>query len=345
MATTSTRRKRASFAAAIGLWILGTPLLAEEGIRSPRHREVRHVMGTQLDVTLHHDDRTEARGLLDRVFAVAQELDRLLSNYKADSELSRLNRAAGTGRIRVSSELYEFLAVARNLWRKSEGAFDISVGPLMRLWREAVERQRKPSVSSLREVKDLIGMTRVRFHAPPEVELTLAGMALDSGGIGKGYAVDRIAATLRTGGVKSALINFGQSSIYAIGAPPDSQAWRLLLRFSDERPLGVVELKDAAFAASDSFGRTFEVEGKKYGHLIDPRDGHPVTGGIQAAVIGQSATEAEALVKQLILRGLRHDLLDEWPLHDVWRRDENGITRQTKNFPLRSSPESRGTKP
>lgn len=299
------------------------------------YREIRYVMGTLLDITLYHRDREEARKSLAEAFSVAQRLDDLLSNYKTESEISRLNQRAGAGRIKVSPELYDFLALAMELWRKTGGAFDITVGPLMKLWKEAEEKGTLPSPSSLREALRLVGMRHVVLYGDFEVELARKGMAIDTGGIGKGYAVDKIAALFRRAGIKRSLINFGHSSIYALGIPPEANGWRVLLRFPGQEPLGILELKDQALSASDTFGRPLEIGGRKYAHIVDPASGIAISQRIQAVVLGPSAAEAEALTKYVILKGSKREEATGWSQVQILRIDETGKILRSKNFPLK----------
>lgn len=266
-------------------------------------RQVRFVMGTMLDITLYHHDVGIARKSLAEAFSLAERLDSILSNYKPLSEVSRLNHNAGTGKVRVSAELYELLSIAQRLTRKTHGAFDITVGPLMELWRSASKRHRPPSPQSVAQARTLTGMEKIVFYSNREVELEQKGIRIDTGGIGKGYAVDLMVHLLKHAGIKRGLVNFGLSSIYAIGSPPRAPAWRLLVQFPGQSPLGFIEVKDQALSASDSLSRSFQIEGKSYGHLIDPQNGLTVTERTQAMVLAPSATTAEALSKYVILRG------------------------------------------
>lgn len=304
-----------------------------------RYREVRYVMGTLLDITLYHHDGREARRTLNKAFSLAERLDGLLSNYKPQSEVSRLNQKGGQGRVPVSPEFYELLLKAKELGLKTQGAFDITIGSLLALWRSAGTRDELPTPRSLENALRLVGMNQVVLHPEREVELRQKGVRIDTGGIGKGYAVDLIARLFRRSGIEAGLINFGQSSVYAMGSPPGSPSWALLLRFQDREPEGVVKLKDQAFSASDSLGRSFMIRGKEYGHLIDPRNGTPVTERIRAVVLAPSATEAEALSKYVILRGcINKGQVAAWSRVLVMRMDASGPSSCSEDFPLLPMP-------
>ncbi len=300
-----------------------------------RYRQVRYVMGTLLDITLYHHDGWDARRTLNKAFSLAERLDGLLSNYKSQSEVSRLNQKGGKGRVPVSPEFYGLLLEAKELNLRTEGAFDITVGPLLDLWRSAGTRNELPASQSLEKILKLVGMNQVILHPDREVELLQKGVRIDTGGIGKGYAVDLIARLFRRSRIEAGLINFGQSSVYAMGSPPRSPSWALLLRFQDRDPEGVVKLKDQAFSASDSLGRSFMIRGKEYGHLIDPRNGKPVTERIRAVVLAPSATEAEALSKYVILRGcINKGGVAAWNRVQVMRMVRPGQSSCSEDFPL-----------
>ena len=287
-------------------------------------------MGTLLDITLYHHDARKARRLVNKAFSLAEKLDSLLSNYKPQSEVSRLNRKGGKGRVQISPEFYDLLLKAKELTLKTEGAFDITVGPLVELWQSARRRRELPSLQSLRKARALVGMNQVILYPDLKVELKQKGIRIETGGIGKGYAVDLIVRLFRQSGIKSGLVNFGQSSVYAIGSPPGTLAWKLLVRFQEESPLGIIKLKDRALSASDSLGRSFE--GKRYGHLIDPQTGIPLTERIRAVVLAPSATEAEALSKYVILKGCMD--LEKCGEVEVRRIVGKGEVQCAKGFPL-----------
>ena len=299
-------------------------------------REIRYVMGTLLDITLYHHDAKEARRLLDISFSLAQRLDDLLSNYKLQSEVNRLNQMAGAGTVKVSPELYDFLALTKELWKKTDRAFDVTVGAVMQLWKEAERKTVLPSPTALRKVLGLVGMHHVILYGNSEVNLTQRGMTIDTGGIGKGYAVDKIVKLLRDSGITTALINFGQSSIYALGAPPGNPAWNLLLQFPEQSPWGVVRLKDQALSASDTFGRSFEIRGKRYGHIVDPATGVPLGQRIQAVILTLSAADGEALSKYVILRNWKKEDQSSWQNARLLRRGGNGEFWCSENFSLPS---------
>ena len=262
-------------------------------------------MGTVLELTLATSDKRAGRVWIGQAFAQVAELERLFSRYDPESELSRLNAAAGEGMQEVDRRLEELLALSLDYGSLTQGCFDVTVLPLVDLWMQAVERQRVPSPDELLQVRAQVGSAVLRLAGDGRVELASKGARVDLGAIAKGYALDRLAAELhgpnRGGAV--ALLNFGESSVRALGAPPGESGWRLLLRTPGGGFAGVVTLRDRAFSVSSSLGQWTLIGDQRYGHVIDPRSGQPVTRALQAAVIAPTGAFAEALSTALVVLG------------------------------------------
>ena len=266
-------------------------------------REVHFQMGTFLELTLWHNEPETAKRLIRDAVQEAHRLDAILSNYDSDSALSRLNRHAGAGSMRVPVELFELLSSSRELGAKTGGMFEVPVGPLMELWQKAAASNQMPSASELNQARSLVDYRNLALYQSNEAALIRSGMSIDLGGIGKGYAVDRMTKMLRASSVGAALINFGGSSMSAIDAPPGKIGWQIAVQDSDGRLRGTIYLRDLALSTSGSMGRGWTIDGRNYGHLIHPLTGVPMTVTRMATVITRSATLAEALTKPLILLG------------------------------------------
>jgi thiamine biosynthesis lipoprotein len=266
----------------------------------------RYVMGTVLEVTLYSDSETRSRAILAKLFERAAALDSILTSFDQQSALSRLNRQSGHGPQIVDAELADVLRLSVDYWKQTRGTFDITVGPLESIWRNAARKAGQPAESEISGAMTKVGSDKVKFRGQQTVELTNPGMSLDLGGIGKGYALDRMRGQLHLAGVKRALLVFGQSSIWAVGAPPGSDGWRLALRDQTGGVAGVVTLKDQALSVSATFGTSMIIGGTRYGHVIDPRNGRPLTRNLQACVVAPTAAQAEALSKALLILG-EHD--------------------------------------
>jgi thiamine biosynthesis lipoprotein len=261
----------------------------------------RYEMGTVLEITLEGLDSQPAAEALDDLYEVARRLDRLLSIYRPESDISRLNRTAGRGRQRVDSEVAEILERSIAYSELTRGAFDVTIGPLVDLWKLAAERDAPPTASELAAARQRVGADRISVVSGEGVSLGEIGMKLDLGGIAKGYALDRMLPLLERHGIESALLNFGQSSTWAVGAPAGAAGWRLLIRGPEERFAGLITLRDQALSVSGSQGQWVEIGGRRYGHIIDPRSGEPLTRARQAVVVSRRAALAEALSLALLL--------------------------------------------
>jgi thiamine biosynthesis lipoprotein len=268
----------------------------------------RHVMGTVLEITLVGRDEGEARAALVEIFALAERLDALLTVYDAESELSRLNRAAGQGRRAVDPELARILELAKTYARLTRGSFDVTVGPLVEIWTEAARRGTPPSALKLAGARELVGWELIRLHADGSAELARPGVSVNLGGLAKGYALDQMLALLEKRGIDNALLSFGQSSTWALGHPPDAPGWRLLARGPDEGLLGVLTLENQALSVSGSLSQWVEIGGRRYGHVLDPRTGEALQRRRQALVVAPNASLAEALSKALLVLGKHEGL-------------------------------------
>jgi thiamine biosynthesis lipoprotein len=262
----------------------------------------RPAMGTVLEITLHATDARRAREALEELFGLAARLDAVMSRYDPQSDLSELNRSAGQGLVPVDPELARILEASVAYSQLTRGTFDVTVGPLVALWTRAGETGVLPSADQVAAARSRVGAEQIRVEGA-RAALAQAGVSVDLGGIAKGWAVDRMLALLEQRGIRRALIDFGQSSVQALGAPPGSPGWRLLARGPDDGALGVLTLSDQALSVSGSLGQLVEIGGRHYGHVLDPRTGLPLERQREALVVAPDATLAEALSKGLLILG------------------------------------------
>ena len=263
----------------------------------------RYAMGTVLEITLRAPDEDAGDAALAELFGAAHQLEGLLTLFDAESPLSRLNRAAGQGVQAVDAELAELLSRARDHAALTGGAFDVTVGPLAALWKRAAVRNALPSEAELSAALARVGWENVRVLRGGRVALETSGVAVDLGGIAKGWALDRMRVILERRQIDSALLNFGQSSVWALGRPDAAGAWQLLARGPGDGFLGVLQLQDVALSVSGSLGQSVEIDGRRFGHIVDPRTGRALQRRRQALVVGPDATLAEALSKAVLVLG------------------------------------------
>jgi thiamine biosynthesis lipoprotein len=263
-------------------------------------------MGTVFTIYLYAADNEQAAADFEMAFAEVDRLDATLSNYLPGSELSRINRNASQEAVTTDPEVFEFLRTSFDYARRSDGAFDISVGPLMRAWGFFRGQGHYPSDAELAQARTSVGWEKVTLDpASRTVRFQTAGMELDPGGIGKGYAVDQVVSLLRESGVQSALIDAGSSTIYALGAPPGKNGWPVQIPRPENRKRSVttVLLRDTSLSTSGNYEKFFTLNGRLYCHIMDPRTGMPVEGMLQTTVIVPQATDSDALSTAMFVMG------------------------------------------
>jgi thiamine biosynthesis lipoprotein len=256
-----------------------------------------HAMATRFELVLDGEDEPALRAVGEEALEAIEEAGRRLSCFDPGSLLSHVNRRAADRAVPVDADLLELLAESRRVSRDSEGAFDVTVAPLMARWGFRGEGSEPaaadPGVAVAMDdvvLDEVAGTVRFRRH----------GVALDLGGIGKGHGLDAAAATLREHGVDRALLHGGTSSVVAIGAPPGGPGWPVAIAGADT----TVRLRDAALSVSAPGGRvTRDGDGRAVGHVMDPRRGAPARGVALAAVVAPTARLADAWSTALVVLG------------------------------------------
>jgi thiamine biosynthesis lipoprotein len=265
----------------------------------------RH-MGTEFRIVLYAPDEATAKLAAKAAFARAAELDAIMSDYKADSDLMRLCKQAGGPPVRVSEDLFAILYRSQEVARKSGGAFDVTVGPLVRLWRRARRTRRLPDPKELEKALKLVGFDKIRLDSERRtVQLLVAGMLLDLGGIAKGYAVEEMLAVLRRYGITRALVQ-ASGDIAVADAPPDKAGWKIglaPLRDPDADPERYLLLKHAAVSTAGDARQYVEIGGKRYSHIIDPRTGRALVGRSSVSVVAPDGTTTDGLDTALSVMG------------------------------------------
>ena len=289
----------------------------------------RHAMATRFELVLHGEDEAALRGAGEEALDEIARLEDELSYFRPTSQVFRLNQEAAKQPVRVAPRLFSLLQQAQRLSAETGGTFDITVAPLMRCWGFYQREGRVPEPDPLAEARACVGMNWVELNeADSTVRFTRAGVQLDLGSIGKGYAVERAGELLREAGVTSALLHGGTSTVLAIGAPPDAAGWKIALEHpanAQEKipsskdappvgawslelgafvPLATVTLRDQSLSVSAVWGKSFTAADQSYGHVIDPRTGQPTQGALLAAIVLPSATESDALSTMLLTLGL-----------------------------------------
>jgi thiamine biosynthesis lipoprotein len=264
-------------------------------------------MGSSFSLVLFGPDRPGLESAAAAAFAEAHRLDRLLSNYLAESAWSAMNREAASGPVGVTPELFALLSDCLEYSRMSDGAFDITVGPLMKVWGFYKGEGGLPQPQEVNEALNRVGYRQVQLDPGPRtVRFARPGMDLDPGGIGKGYAVDRMVEVLKQAGVRIALVSASGSSIYGLGAPPDEpRGWPITIRTPRDRSAVAthVVLKNMSLSTSGGYEKFFWAEGRTYSHIIDPRTGYPAQGTSAVSVLAPRTIDSEAWTKPFFING------------------------------------------
>jgi len=272
------------------------------------YQAAHRAMWTKFEIVAYGPDRARLAEAAEAAFEEIDRLDRQLSNYSETSELTQINRQAARAEVIVEPELFDLLKLSCDYTRATGGAFDITVGPLMKAWGFFKGQGRVPRKQELTSVLAHVGAQHVLLNEQTHtIRFDREGVELDLGGIAKGYAVDRATEILRESGVTAALITSGTSSINAIGAPPDQTGWRLEVRdpLDPSRSATSLELKDQSASTSGCYEKVFRVGGKTYCHIMDPRTGYPVGEMLSATVITQRGVDAEVFTKVLMVMGVK----------------------------------------
>jgi thiamine biosynthesis lipoprotein len=258
-------------------------------------------MGTLARIVLYAPSRSAAEAGARAAFARIGELDARLSDYREDSEVEVLARAAGGPAREVSPDLLFVLEHAQRLAAESSGAFDVTVGPLSRLWRAARRRNLPPSKEEVDAARALVGYASLELDpASRRVRLARPGMRLDLGAIAKGYAADQALAALRARGLSRVLVTLG-GEVAAGAPPPGVDGWTVAI--ASLQPQSPLLIREAAVSTSGDAEQSLEAGGVRYSHVLDPRTGQALVGRRSITVVAESAIDADALATALGVMG------------------------------------------
>jgi FAD:protein FMN transferase len=268
-------------------------------------------MGTLVRVTVYTRGERAARDAFRAAFDRVRDLDRILSDYRPDSELNEVTRTAVGRAVPVSDDLFAVLLASQKLAESTGGAFDITQGPTIRLWRDARKTARIPEPDALHEAASRSGFHKLHLDANRRtVMLDVPGMALDAGGIGKGYAASEAIKALRTFGVRSALVAVSGDLAFS-EAPPGRRGWRVSVYEGDPSIVGfptVLELTNAAVSTAGSSEQHVDIGGRRYSHIIDPSTGMGLLEDLTVTVIARHGIDADGLDTAVSVLGTERGL-------------------------------------
>jgi len=273
-------------------------------------KQTRMIMGTFAEVTVYSNDEKTAGKAIEGALDEMGRMDRIMSNYKKDSELSRLNRNAVKAPVPCGAELLDVIEKSQYYSELSDGAFDITISPFVALWGFFDEKGHIPPNKEIDRLlpavsyKNIVISKSVDPKKPSTVFLKNTQTQIDLGAIGKGYAVDKALEIIKNFGIDNACVNLG-GNIYVLGASAGKNTWKIGVQHprNKDEILGYLELKNEATATSGDYERFFEIKGNRYSHIINPKTGMPVNGIIAVTIVAPTGTEVDALSTSVFVLG------------------------------------------
>jgi thiamine biosynthesis lipoprotein len=288
-------------------------------------------MGTRFSITLFAPEKNLAEAAAEAAFHRGAQLDDMMSDYKADSELVRLSESPVGQPVPVSEDLFDILIQAEKFSKLSDGAFDVTVGPLVRLWRFARKKKSLPASVEVQAALKSVGYKNLRLDRKTRTAtLLVPQMRLDLGGIAKGYAADQALAVLKSKGLGRALV--AASGDIAVGDPPPGQrGWRVEIATLDApgtRPM--LLLHNMGISTSGDIEQSIEIDGTRYSHIVSPTTGLGLTNRIQVTMLAPNATTTDALATGISVLGPQRGmaLVDSLPKTAALIFTKNGEQKQ-----------------
>lgn len=311
-------------AVAAGIWMLnngkkdgasnaaegnGSKIVEENGTKSLA--QTFYIYDTVVNIKIYGDHVAQKN--MDDIQRMLERMDMEFSRTKEDGEIYAVNQAAGKEAVKVSDETLDIVKESVKYAAEMDGLFDPTIGPLVDLWNIGSGGTTVPDKAAIDKARKLTNYKDVIIDDNAKtVKLAKEGMVLDMGGIGKGYAADRIADYLKEQGLNSAMINLGGSSIIALGAKPGGSKWNIGLQDPDQSrgtQLGTIKIEDEVIDASGVYERFFMQDGVRYHHILDPRTGFPSQNGLKSiTIMSPNAMDADALSTGVFLMGLEEGM-------------------------------------
>lgn len=291
----------------VGIGVVTTALFerAVAGCIEKEYMRSASVLGTSMKVLVHCKDRKVAEEAIDAAIKRVVEIEEKMSRFKTGSELYRLNRDAAVRAVRVSDELFSVIKRSLDFCRLSGGALDITVVPLLKVYRDAERRGRPPSSEEIEKALRKVGWRKVIVDEREKtVKFAVDGMALDLGATAKGYAVDSAVEVLKSHGIEHALVEIG-GEVYVYGGQANGDGWTVGIVDPRRRRryLRVVVMREGAVATSGNYERFYEIGKEKFSHIVDPRNGRTADAAVSVSVIADDTFSADSLATAVSVLG------------------------------------------
>lgn len=280
--------------------------------RTGKHsvKSVRSAMGSVFEITAVHEDEAVARAAMEQAYAEIERIEALISSWRPDSQTGAVNRAAGDHPVQVGPELFGLTHRALKISRLTNGAFDITIDAVIRIWDFSKGESPVPDPAILAEKRALVDYKSVQLSQTEQtIFLKKPGMRMGFGAIGKGFAANRAAAVMREAGVRGGVVNAG-GDLFVFGLDGEGQPWRVSIAHPRDksRRIADLELTDQAVVTSGDYERFFIHDGVRYSHIIDPRTGFPVRELTSVTIICPDAEAADALATSVFVLGISEGL-------------------------------------
>jgi len=281
-------------------------ILLVTGCSGPKTaQKTETIMGTQVSITVVAKTGKEVEAAIDAAMAEVRRFDRMMSLYKDDSELTRVNMAAGKDPVTVSPEMIEMEEAARKISELTDGAFDVTVGPLVVLWQMRLKEGKAPTETEIERIRSRVGYRNIIVDKKAStLFLKKPGMIMDFGACAKGYVADKVAELLKGRGIDNAIVALA-GDIRVMGHRPDGSSWRIGVQHPRDptKTLTVLELSDKYISTSGDYERYQIVHRKRYHHILDPRTGKPSEGMESVTLVGDRGSVGDPLATALFILG------------------------------------------
>ncbi len=266
-------------------------------------RRIRLLMGTEVEIIVQGTDKKKLEQAVEAGFKEIERLEKKLSRFRDDSFISLINKNAGRKPVKVDKEVFELIKTAKEICQQSKGAFDITILPVLALWKFGEKNPTPPPAELIKEKLKLVGCDKLKLDSRNlTVYLSQQGMGIDLGGVAKGYAGDCTVRVLKSYGVKSGIVNVG-GDLCVFGAPSKGFAIGLRSPFQKNKIIAKIYLKEQAIATSGDYEKYFIYQGKRYSHILDPRTGYPALGERSVSVVCAKGILADAWATALFVLG------------------------------------------
>lgn len=294
------------------------------------------LMGSRFDITIVAADSLQAEKYIDEVIAEISRIEDLISDWKASSQISEVNRNAGIKPVKVDKEVFELTKRSLYFSEITHGAFDISFAAMDKIWKFDGSMKQMPTPGEIKKSVAKVGYKNIKLDsANSTIFLKLNGMKIGFGAMGKGYAADKGRELMEAKGVKAGIVN-ASGDMATWGISPKGKAWQIGITnpFDEEKYITVIPLKREAVVTSGSYEKYVEFNGKRYAHIINPVTGYPATGLISVTVLGPSAEKANGFSTSIMVLGKEKglELIKQFPEYSCVIVADNGEVTKSPNF-------------